>query len=176
MIEPSESSAHGRKWLEVATNIQNAIDTVGLSRPASVHVDANEPSLLARFDNLVTAPELQSVSRKLFADGHYAQAVAQSLICLNNNVKEKSELADEDGASLMRKAFSANSPVLRINDNSTQSEKDEQLGYMDIFAGAMTGIRNPRVHEHELVDDPDQALELLSLANHLFRKLDGAKK
>ena len=91
-------------------------------------------------------------------------------------MKEKSELGNEDGASLMRKAFSVNKPVLRINDNSTQSEKDEQLGYMDIFAGAMTGIRNPRVHEHELVDDPDHALELLALVNHLFRKLDEAKK
>ncbi len=131
---------------------------------------------MAKFDDLVTATELRSVSRKLFADGHYAQAVTQAFICLNNAVKDKSELSGEDGASLMRKAFSANKPTLRLNDNATQSEKDEQLGYMDIFAGAMTGIRNPRVHEHEFLDAPDCALELLALANHLFRKLDEATK
>ena len=131
---------------------------------------------MAKFDDLVTVPELRSVSAKLFADGHYAQAVTQAFICLNNAVKDKSELFDEDGSSLMRKAFSANKPTLRLNDNSTKSERDEQLGYMEIFAGAMTGIRNPRVHEHEFMDDPDRAIELLALANHLFCKLDEATK
>ena len=47
---------------------------------------------------------------------------------------------------------------------------------MDIFAGSMTGIRNPRAHEHDLVDEPEVALELLALANHLMRKLDAATK
>ena len=42
---------------------------------------------------------------------------------------------------------------------------------MDIFAGVMAGIRNPRAHEHELEDEPEVALELIILANHLMRKL-----
>ena len=54
--------------------------------------------------------------------------------------------------------------------------KDEQRGYMDIFAGSMTGIRNPRAHEHDLADEPEVALELLVLANHLMRKLDAATR
>jgi hypothetical protein len=33
----------------------------------------------------------------------------------------------------------------------------------------MTGIRNPRAHEHNYLDEPHAALELLALANHLFR-------
>ena len=162
-------------WFAIAANVQREIDAIGLGRPRSELGSADERGLLDKFDDVVTADDLRSVSRQLFRDGHYAQAVTQSLICLNNAVKEKSELPDEDGANLMRKAFSVNSPVLRINDNGTTSEKDEQRGYMEIFAGVMTGIRNPRAHEHELVDDPDRALELLSLANHLFRKLDEAK-
>ena len=45
-----------------------------------------------------------------------------------------------------------------------------------MFAGAMTGIRNPRAHEHELKDDPKVALELLALANHLMGELGAATK
>ncbi len=76
----------------------------------------------------------------------------------------------------MRTAFSANDPVLGLNNLSSRSEKDEQRGYMDIFAGAMTGIRNPRAHDHELNDDPKVALDLLVLANHLMDKLNVATK
>ena len=45
---------------------------------------------------------------------------------------------------------------------------------MDIFAGVMAGIRNPRAHEHEIADDAEVALEMLIIANHLMRKLDQA--
>jgi len=94
---------------------------------------------------------------------------------LNKAVKDKSGTA-LDGADLMRTVFSANSPVLKLNAFQSQSDKNEQLGYMKIFAGSMTGIRNPRAHQHDLMDDPEVALELLGLANHLMRKLDAATK
>lgn len=91
-------------------------------------------------------------------------------------LREKSEIANQDGAGLMRSAFSAHSPVLFLNAFQSQSERDEQLGYMEIFAGSMTGIRNPRAHDHQLTDEQDVALELLVLANHLMRKLASATK
>ena len=36
----------------------------------------------------------------------------------------------------MKTVFSGNSPVLKLNSFQTQSDKDEQQGYMDIFAGS----------------------------------------
>ena len=128
------------------------------------------------FEELVADVQLQQASGRLFRDSHYARAVEEAFKCLNNAVKDKSELLDRDGAALMREAFSANTPVLKLNAFQSQSDKDEQLGYMEIFAGSMTGIRNPRAHEHELADAPDVALELLVLANHLMRKLNAATK
>ena len=112
------------------------------------------------------------MSRKLFADGHYARAVEEAFKYLNNAVKKKSGLTKKDGADLMRGAFSANSPVLKLNKFLSDTEKSEQRGYMEIFAGTMTGIRNPRAHDHELDDQPEAALEMLALANHLIRKLN----
>ena len=52
----------------------------------------------------------------------------------------------------MKVVLSAHSPVLMLNPLQSQSERDQQLGYMEMFAGSMTGVRNPRAHEHDLVD------------------------
>ena len=76
----------------------------------------------------------------------------------------------------MRHVFGAQSPLLKLNALQSQSDQDEHNGYRDIFAGAMTGIRNPRAHESDVEDNPLGALELLTLANHLMRKLDEATR
>ena len=55
---------------------------------------------------------------------------------------------------------------------ASDSERDEQRGYMELFAGAVTGIRNPRGHEVDVTDDPGAALDYLGLASLLLRKLD----
>ena len=131
---------------------------------------------LGLFDSLVTERALRHTSRKLFADGHYAIAVEKAFVCLDNMVKAKSGLTAKDGADLMRAAFSANSPRLYLNSFQSESDRNEQRGYMDLYAGAMTGVRNPRAHEHDMEDDPQMALELLVLANHLIRRLNSATK
>lgn len=71
----------------------------------------------------------------------------------------------------MTTAFSAAKPLLRLNAGATASERDEQLGYMNILAGSMTGIRNPRAHEHDWEDTERRALQLLMLADHLVDRV-----
>ena len=131
---------------------------------------------LGLFDSLVTDRSLRHTCRKLFADGHYAIAVEKAFVCLDNMVKAKSGFTAKDGADLMRAAFSASSPRLYLNSFQSESDRNEQRGYMDLYAGAMTGVRNPRAHEYDMKDDPQIALELLVLANHLIRKLKSATK
>lgn len=74
----------------------------------------------------------------------------------------------------MKTVFSLASPVLRINTGASRSDEDEQLGYMELFAGAMKGIRNPRGHEDEHEDGAREALELLIFAQHLLNKLESS--
>ena len=74
----------------------------------------------------------------------------------------------------MRAVFSPKNPILRLNKLETRSDRNEQQGYMEIFAGTMIGIRNPRVHEYDLEDSPVEALERLVMANHLMRILNKA--
>ena len=47
---------------------------------------------------------------------------------------------------------------------------------MNLFAGAMTAIRNPRAHEHSIQDDPETALELLTIGNHLMDRLEASTR
>ena len=163
-------------WHSLAIGIQQEADEIGVGRPSSSspHTNRTLDSTVSKFDELVTDGFLLSTCRDLFVDGHYARAVEEAFKCLNNKVKEKASLSSPDGAAMMRNVFSKNKPTLKLNSLVTQSEKDEQLGYMDVFAGAMTGIRNPRAHDHQLEDDAEVALELLVLANHLMRKLDAS--
>ena len=162
-----------RRLLELASVVQQEADSAGVGKSIAIKQHTGgKRSLADRFDEAVTIEELRSASRTLFRDGHYARAVEQAYKCLDNLVKEKSQLPDAFGAGLMRTAFSAQNPILKLSDLTSNSQKDEQQGYMEIFAGAMTGIRNPRAHEHKFVDEPEVALEMLVLANHLMRMLE----
>ncbi|MGI6296935.1 MAG: TIGR02391 family protein [Armatimonadota bacterium] len=130
------------------------------------------------FDQMVTEPELVECCRQLFIDGYYAHAVLEAFKCLNNFIKDKTK-SDGDGSLLMQSVFDEKKPKLKINglsNLSKQSQQAEQRGYMQIFAGCMAGIRNPRAHEHKLEDPPDVALEMTALANHLMRKAKMAGK
>ena len=74
----------------------------------------------------------------------------------------------------MMEAFNENGPKVKLNGLATESEIDEQKGFKFIFSGAATGIRNPRGHEVDIGDTPDEALDYLALASLLLRRLDAA--
>lgn len=71
----------------------------------------------------------------------------------------------------MTTAFSINSPIIKLTDLTTETGKSIQQGYMQIFAGSMTGIRNPKAHANLQPDKPT-TVHLLMLASLLMTKLD----
>ncbi len=129
------------------------------------------------YDEVITNRSLRRKTEKLFKDGHHARAVEEAFKLLDNLVKKKAELQNTDitGAQLMQRVFSPNKPKLRLNGGVTSSEQNEQSGYMQIFAGCMTGIRNPRAHDSDWEDTEERALQLLILANHLIERAQMAE-
>lgn len=161
--------------LEVARLLQLSADQHGVGPRHVVPEPVALDDPLALYDRLITDGELRDTTRNLFRNGHNSLAVEEAFKCVNNLVKRKSgETAD--GQNLMNSTFSLGAPVLKLNALKTQSQRDQQLGYMQILAGCMTGIRNPRAHEHAYLDEPHVALELLGLANHLVRLIKGSKR
>jgi len=153
-----------------ATSIQREID---LQIPRIEKKVKQEINL----SDILKDKELLKLVEKLYNDGHHSRAVEEAFKLLNNIVKSTVKIEPElDGSSLMKKAFSANNPLLMINSGESQSEKDEQLGYMEIFSGVMTGIRNPRAHEHDWEDTQQRAMELITIADHLIERVRLAKR
>lgn len=153
-------SADFSAFEQIARRARNVGQAAPLQR-----VDESHP-----FDERNIHPEIALVSLRLFDNGHYSQATFEAFKLLDQKVKAASGI-DESGYKLMMAAFSETKPKIPLNNLVTTSEKDEQLGFKHIFAGAMSAIRNPRGHEI-LADPIDLCLDHLSFASVLLRRLD----
>lgn len=125
------------------------------------------------FDERNIHPDIAGVSMKLFDDGHYAQATFEAFKYIDNQVKVVSGIEDT-GFSLMMNAFNEAGPKIKLTDLKSMSDKDEQKGFRYIFAGTMSGIRNPRGHDNR-IDPIDLCLDHLSFASVLLRTLEARK-
>lgn len=135
---------------------------------------SSEQAELHPFETRNIHPDLPPKVRKLFDDGYWEESVFQAFKFIEKEVKDISGLKGKTGYALMMDAFNENNAKVQLNTLSTESEIDEQRGYKSIFAGAAAGIRNPRGHEIDIGDTPDEALDYLALASLLLRRLDTA--
>lgn len=121
-------------------------------------------------------PEIALVAKARFESGQYADCAEAALKDLNAIIKEEVRNRtgqEHDGASLMRKAFSVNNPIFTIDTLLTETGKSIQQGYMEIFAGSMTGIRNPKAHMNIKIGR-ERAIHFIFLASLLMDTYDMA--
>jgi len=123
-------------------------------------------------------PQILKVSKKLYLDGHYADAACDAFIEINDQVKRLFQklrpgenVPDGDGA--MKSVFSANLPIVEFCDRSTQTGQNIQKGYMEMSAGAMSALRNPKSHANLTITAKD-VMRRLMFASMLMYKIDEA--
>jgi uncharacterized protein (TIGR02391 family) len=117
---------------------------------------------------------LTEVAKPRFEAGHYADAVEAALKCVESKVKDivlRKTGKELYGAQLMRTAFSPKNPIIVLEDLRSLSGRDVQEGYMEIFAGSMIGIRNPKAHDNVAIT-ANRAIHFLFLASLLLSKID----
>ena len=119
-------------------------------------------------------PQIVAVSKARFNNEHYADAVEAAFKEINTRVKKiykDRTSVEKDGAKLMLAAFSVQNPIIKLGDISTETGTNIQQGYMEMFAGAMIGIRNPQAHNNLLITK-DNAIRELHFASMLMYKID----
>ena len=119
-------------------------------------------------------PRIRALARPRFESGFFGDAVEASFKEVNDSVKRivlALQGRELDGASLMTTAFSLQNPIIRLSELASDTDRAIQQGYMQIFAGSMTGIRNPKAHGN-LNPDSSKALHLIALASLLMHKVD----
>ena len=130
-------------------------------------------------------PRVKILAEDKFNNHFYADAVSTTLKDINAIVKAKvlSLINIEyDGINLMRNAFSfqynnntliRNSLILFVPDLTSESRRNIQDGYLNIFVGSMSAIRNPKAHDN-LNPDLTKTRHLLQLSSLLYIKLEEA--
>lgn len=123
-------------------------------------------------------PKISKVSKQLYLNGHYSNAACDAFIEINDRVKKlfqklrpSEPVPDGDGA--MKAVFSANSPIIEFCDRSTQTGQNIQKGYMEMLAGAMSALRNPKSHANIPITAED-AMRRLMFASMLMYKIEEA--
>lgn len=136
-----------------------------LASPADVKQFAKSRHLRREILNPRIADKVWSA----FIRAEYDVAVFQAMKAVEVAVREASGLgADELGVALMRRAFNVdNGPLTDMN-----AEKGERQARSDLFAGAIGSYKNSHSHRDVDLDNPDEAHELVMLANHLLRIVD----
>jgi uncharacterized protein (TIGR02391 family) len=100
-------------------------------------------------------PSITRVAKGRYEAEQFADCVEAALKEINTLVKDhvrRRKGEELDGAPLMNRAFSVNNPLVVLDDLSTESGRNVQQGYMQLFAGSMTGIRNPKAHANVTIN------------------------
>ncbi len=124
-------------------------------------------------------PKIAVVSQKLFEDGHYANAAEDAFVEINDRVKKlfmkvnPTATKVPDGQAAMNTVFSDNAPLVEFCDRSTETGSNIQRGYMQMLAGAMSALRNPKAHANITITK-DDAMRHLMFASMLMYKIDEA--
>jgi uncharacterized protein (TIGR02391 family) len=129
-------------------------------------------TIKAKFQSRRLHHEVLKYCRAELMQDNYFHAVFEASKGLAQRIRELSGV-EKDGAALVDKVFSVESPMLAINSLQTDTEKSEHKGFAALLKGCFAAVRNPLAHEPKILwSGEDDAADYLSLISLLHRKLD----
>jgi uncharacterized protein (TIGR02391 family) len=141
--------------------------------------DARAGRLRSLLEQRGVHPDVLRFCRPELLDGNYFHAVLEATKSVAQKIRDRTGLVG-DGAALVDEAFTFNGvvPYLALSNLVTETEQGEQRGFMTLLKGVFGTFRNPVAHAPRVswqVSEQD-ALDLLTLASYLHRRLDAATR
>lgn len=168
-------------WLEGAGLLlvdQNYIGNHGvrtLSRRArrlAEEPDARKALSARRMPQETLHPAIREDVWALYLREKYDQAVLVAMKAVEVAVREAAGYTDADyGTDMIARAFNENNGPLR----DSGAQPSERIALRNLFVGAHGSYKNPHSHRNVPLDDPDEAAEIIMLANHLLRIVDSRR-
>jgi uncharacterized protein (TIGR02391 family) len=118
---------------------------------------------------------LKDAIKSHYENKDYTEVVRDALLCLTTEIRKKSDLVDSDGVELINKAFSEKNPLIKINKLETRTDKNKNMGIMDLSKGLIEYFRNPMSHsKQEYSKDVTDAI-LVLLDKVILEEIIGSK-
>lgn len=123
-------------------------------------------------------PDVLRFCRAELVEGNYFHAVLEAAKSVAQKIRDKTGFTS-DGSALIDDAFGIGKkqyPVLAFNALSTDSERSEHNGLMNLMKGFFGTFRNPTAHAPRIawkITEQD-ALDMMTVASFLHRRLDEA--
>jgi uncharacterized protein (TIGR02391 family) len=137
-----------------------------------------------RANNLRSALTLRGAHDRIFMyckeellAENYFHAVLESAKSVFERMREISEL-DLEGYKLIDATISSDSPMIIINNFTSESERNEQTGFANLLKGFYSMFRNPTAHSPKIKWEMKEcdALDIMSLASYFHRRLDNSHR
>lgn len=188
-MKPERYARHPARFEPLRTNVNRALAFSGLAVDAagklySVTQAQTLTEAARRADELradlttrgVHPDVLRFCRAELVAD-NYFHAVLEATKSIADKIRSKTGLMD-DMATLVDKTLAGDSPLLAINSLSTESQRSEQRGFVNLVKGTFGIFRNTTAHEARILWSMNKAdaEDLLSLASLIHRRLDSASR
>lgn len=107
---------------------------------------------------------------------NYFHAVFEACKGLFQRIRELSGV-EADGAKLVDKVFSVETPCIAFNSLQTETEQSEHKGFAQLLKGCYAACRNPLAHGPKILWQGEvDAADYLTLISMLHRKLDQCVK
>ena len=118
--------------------------------------------------------------RAELVQGNYFHAVLEAAKSIAQKIRDRSGRTS-DGAELVDDAFGIGKkpyPLLAFNALTTDAERSEHTGLMNLMKGFFGTFRNPTAHAPRIVwrITEQDALDMMTVASLLHRRLDDAVK
>jgi uncharacterized protein (TIGR02391 family) len=116
-------------------------------------------------------PEIEKSSLDQYKAGQLRDAVLNGVIAVFDMIRARTKL-DLDGVKLTGQAFGIENGKLIFSEVESESGKNDQVGFMKIYEGVYTGVRNVKAHSlnHDL--DERKAGQYLVMLSLLARRVE----